>query len=187
VAVKRLRLIHQVRISSQNQPIQRKRWLSGGFTLLELLVVIAIIGLATAAVTLAMRPNVAGQLEQEAERLAALLEAARGRSRLSGVPIVWRSTPQGFVFESSTADLVKDLPKNWLSSSASIQALSEDSNGQLQANNQVAASLRLGPEPIIAAQSVRLQSRDESGQVLATRRVFTNGLQSFASSAGNGS
>jgi general secretion pathway protein H len=187
VAVKRLTPIRPTHIHLHNETTHCKRRLWSGFTLLELLVVIAIIGLATAAVTLAMRPNVAGQLEQEAERLAALLEAARGRSRLSGVPIVWRSTPQGFVFESSTADLVKDLPKNWLSSSVSIQALSEDSNGQLQANNQVAASLRLGPEPIIAAQSVRLQSRDESGQVLATRRVFTNGLQSFASSAVNGS
>jgi general secretion pathway protein H len=185
VAVKRLTPIRQAHIHLHNETTHCKRRLWSGFTLLELLVVIAIIGLATAAVTLAMRPNVAGQLEQEAERLAALLEAARGRSRLSGVPIVWRSTPQGFVFESSTADLVKDLPKNWLSSSASIQVLSEDSNGQLQANNQAAASLRLGPEPIIAAQSVRLQSRDESGQALATRRVFTNGLQSFASSAVN--
>lgn len=187
MAVKRLTLIRPAHILFQSKAAPRKRRHGSGFTLLELLVVIAIIGLATAAVTLAMRPNVAGQLEQEAERLAALLEAARGRSRLSGVPIVWRSTPQGFVFESSTADLVKDLPKQWLSSSASIQALTEDSNGQLQTTNQGAASLRLGPEPIIAAQSLRLQSRDESGQVLATRRVFTNGLLPFTSSAGNGS
>jgi general secretion pathway protein H len=55
------------------QPVmQRQR----GLTLLELLVVLAIIGFAMAGVSLAMRDSGQTQLEREAQRLTAQLEAA---------------------------------------------------------------------------------------------------------------
>lgn len=47
-----------------------------GFTLIELMVVLVIIGLASAAVVLAM-PETGGSLESEAERFAARAKAAR--------------------------------------------------------------------------------------------------------------
>ena len=56
----------------------------GGFTLIELLVVIAIIAIATAGVGLALRNTGQENLDREAERLSALLEAARAQSRASG-------------------------------------------------------------------------------------------------------
>jgi general secretion pathway protein H len=67
--------------------MQRQR----GLTLLELLVVLAIIAISSAGVALAMRDNSQTQLEREAQRLIAKLEAARVQSRhrdcrLSGAP-----------------------------------------------------------------------------------------------------
>ena len=57
--------------------MQRQR----GLTLLELMVVLLIIGFATTGVTLALRDTSQTQLEREAQRLVAKLEAARARSR----------------------------------------------------------------------------------------------------------
>jgi general secretion pathway protein H len=48
-----------------------------GFTLIELLVVVALIAIATASLSLALRDPAESQLRREADRLAALLEAAR--------------------------------------------------------------------------------------------------------------
>ena len=78
----------------------KKRWpLQGpyrrstlqGFTLIELLVVLAIIAIGTAGVSLSMRDSAQSALERDAQRLAALLDAARTRSRASGVPVIWRT------------------------------------------------------------------------------------------------
>jgi len=67
-----------------------------GFTLLELLVVVAIVAMVSAGVGLSMRDASQVQLERDAERLASLLESARARSRVMGVPVRWRTTPEGF-------------------------------------------------------------------------------------------
>ena len=61
-----------------------------GLTLLELLVVLAIIGFGLAGVSLSLRDSNQTQLEREAQRLIAVLEAARAQSRTSGVPVRWR-------------------------------------------------------------------------------------------------
>ena len=62
----------------------------GGFTLLELLVVMAIVAMVSAGVGFAMRDASQVQLDREADRLAALFETARARSRVSGLPVRWR-------------------------------------------------------------------------------------------------
>jgi general secretion pathway protein H len=137
-----------------------------GFTLLELLVVIAIIALATVGVTLSLRDTGQVALEREAERLAALLEAARSQSRASGVAVRWRVTEQGFVFDGLP---VGSLPTGWLDTETRAQSAMGD--------GRAADALLLGPEPIIAAQQVELTS---AGPPARSLRVATDGLRPFA-------
>jgi general secretion pathway protein H len=136
---------------------------SSGFTLLELLVVVAIIALGTAGVGLVLRDGAQGQLEREAQRLAALLESARAQSRSSGVPVRWVGSPQGFYFEGLAT---RTQAEPWLSASTQVGT---SPNGL--------ATLVLGPEPLIGRQSVTLGSSNAPGQVL---RVATDGLRPFA-------
>ena len=134
-----------------------------GFTLLELLVVVAIIAIASAGVSFALRDSQATQLEREAQRLAALLESARAKSRSSGVPVRWYPVQGGFRFEGVPPDT---LPDHWLSDTT-----------------QVAGSpmLLLGPEPIIGKEQVVLVSSAAPGRSL---RIATDGLRPFAVSRG---
>ena len=71
-----------------------------GFTLIELMVVLAVIALGTALVSLSLPDGDRRALNQDAERLAALLESARAQSRVAGVPVHWRATPGGFAFHA---------------------------------------------------------------------------------------
>lgn len=130
-----------------------------GFTLLELLVVISIIAIASAGVAFAMRDARGAELEREAQRLGALLEAARAQSRASGVPVRWRSAEGGFRFEGVPP---KTLPENWLGTDTAVQGT---------------AVLVLGPEPIIGRQSVVLGSISDPSRTL---RLATDGLRPFS-------
>lgn len=65
---------------------RRSRRREKGFTLIELLVVLVIIGLATAAVMLAL-PQAGGSLAGEAERFAARVKAARDSGILESRPV----------------------------------------------------------------------------------------------------
>lgn len=130
-----------------------------GFTLLELLVVVAIMALATAGVGLALRDSGQAQLEREAERLAALLEAGRAQSRASGTPVRWRTAPGGFRFDGLPATA---LPNQWLTPETQVLG---------------PAALVLGPEPLISPQQVLLSHPTLPGRVL---RVATDGLHPFA-------
>ena len=131
-----------------------------GFTLLELLVVVAIIAIASAGVAFSLRDASHTRLDQEAQRLAALLEAGRAQSRASGVPLRWRVTLQGFVFDGLAADTAA-LPTVW-----------EHSETQAHSN----APVLLGPEPLIGAQQVRLWLQDTPSRSLW---VATDGLRPF--------
>jgi general secretion pathway protein H len=130
-----------------------------GFTLLELLVVIAIMAMATAGVSFALRDSAATALEREALRLSALLESARAQSRLTGKTVMWRATPNGFVFEGL---LTQSQTQPWLSSD--IRA-------------SVKSPLRLGPEPIIGPQSIQLALLSQPGRSLT---IGTDGVRPFA-------
>ena len=136
------------------------RRLAAGFTLLEILVVLAIIAFATAGVTLSMRDPSETQLEREASRLAALLEAARGQSRASGIPVAWRSTPEGFAFDGLPPGA---LPTRWL----------DAGTGTVSAN----PILRLGPDPLIGRQEVAIAVLARPDRVL---RIGTDGLRPFS-------
>lgn len=128
-----------------------------GFTLLELLVVVALIAIATAGVSLSLRGNADSALERDATRLAALMETARAQSRASGLTVVWRNTPTGFVFEGLPPP---GLPQNWL-------------NDSTRAAQPLAVVL--GPEPLIAPQSIALMSTQGTGSVW----LVSDGLRPF--------
>lgn len=130
-----------------------------GFTLLELLLVVAIIAVASAGVSFALRDSGQTQLEREALRLAALLESGRSRSLSSGVPVRWRSTASGFVFDGLPAGT---LPGVWLAKD--IASLG-------------APSVLLGPEPIIGPQRVTLVSTSQPGRSVS---IATDGVRPFS-------
>jgi general secretion pathway protein H len=132
---------------------------SRGVTLLELMVVVSIMALATAGVSIAFRDAPSAQLEREADRLAALLEAGRAASRASGVPVHWVVTSVGFRFDGLAP---QTLPDHWLANGIRVQS---------------PQSITLGPEPIIEAQAVVL-SISEAPERTAT--VASDGLRPFA-------
>ena len=128
-----------------------------GFTLLELLVVIALIAIATASASLALRDSADSALERDAQRLAALLETARAQARASERTVVWRTESTGFVFEGLPAP---GLPSAWLASTTRASA----------------APVLLGPEPLMAPQSIALSSTTRPERQLW---VVTDGLRPF--------
>ncbi|MDD2919017.1 prepilin-type N-terminal cleavage/methylation domain-containing protein [Rhodoferax sp.] len=151
-----------------------RRRSSAGFTLLELLVVLAIVAMASAGIGFAMRDGTQTRLEREAQRLSALFESARSRSQVSGVPVRWQVTPQGFAFTGLPPSALPedDLPQTWLDTdtSAAIDAPVLANAGRL-------ATLLLGPEPIIEPQVVTLFSSSEPAKAV---RLATDGVRPFA-------
>lgn len=69
-----------------------------GFTLIELMVVLVIIGIASAAISLSIKPDPLQLLRKDAERVAQLLQVAQAEARADGRPIVWVSDAKGFRF-----------------------------------------------------------------------------------------
>lgn len=141
-----------------------------GFTLLELLLVASIIAMASAGVAFAVRDSSQTQLEREAQRLVALLEAARAQSRVTGLPVFWHAVPQGFEFvglpvlpvvaaAGTEVPVAGSKHTPWLADGISVQE---------------GAVLVLGPEPIIEPQQLVLV---QSGQRV---RIATDGLHGFA-------
>ncbi len=124
------------------------------------MVVIAIIAFATLGVSLALPDPARSDLDKEATRLASLLDTARAYSRATGLPVVWQITETGFKFDGLPASGIALLEKesHWLSPKVSSSTL----------------KVLLGPEPIIAAQEVRLSLGD------AQTRIATDGLQPFS-------
>lgn len=140
---------------------------SRGFTLLELLVVISIIAIASAGISFSLRDSSETRAEQEALRLIALLESARAQSRLTGIPVIWHPTSDGFTFEGVVPH---SMPEKWLDGALAV----EQDTAYSGASNTVA--LLLGPEPVVGAQGIILKTQ---GEPPSSFRVFTNGLQPF--------
>ena len=145
-----------------------------GFTLVELLLVVGIIAVVSAGVAFAVRDTGQTQLEREGQRLAAMLDSARARSRASGLPVYWQAGAQGFQFVGlppSQAELDAAAPTvdgaglgviPWLADGMSVPD---------------GTTLKLGPEPIIEPQQILLSHESRS------LRIATDGLRPFAVSA----
>ncbi|QHF44520.1 type II secretion system protein GspH [Pseudomonas sp. S35] len=75
-----------------------------GFTLIELMVVLVIIGIASAAISLSIKPDPLHLLRKDAERLSQLLQVAQAEARADGRPITWRADAKGFRFNRRSDD-----------------------------------------------------------------------------------
>jgi general secretion pathway protein H len=139
--------------------------LARGFTLIELLVVMAIVAIAAGLVIVTLPDRRQDQLNEEAERLAALLEAARTEARASGIAVNWSlaapGNSDGADFRFSGLPKESRLPTRWLGAGVSAEIVG-------------ARAVVLGPEPVLPAQRIVLS--------LADRRVVltTDGLAPFA-------
>lgn len=135
-----------------------------GFTLIELMVVVALIAIATAVASLALRDPATNKLEQEAARLASLLESARAEARASGVaahwePLVDQADGSGFRFVGLPSG--QPMPTHWIESGTSAQVIG-------------ASAVVLGPEPLIGAQRIVLRLGDHR------LTLATDGIGPFA-------
>jgi general secretion pathway protein H len=120
---------------------------AAGFTLIELLVVLSLIAIASAVAALALRDPAASQLDREAVRLSALLEAGRAESRASGVAVRFETVAAGgFRFVGTPA--AQALPTQWLAP-------------QTRAEIVGARALVLGPEAILPPSNLRLRLGDQ--------------------------
>ncbi|MEY4236060.1 MAG: hypothetical protein RLZZ454_1318 [Pseudomonadota bacterium] len=142
------------RLSVGASPAQR----ASGFTLIELLVVLAIVAIASAGVVLTLRDSTATDLERDAQRLSAVLASARAQSRMQGTPVWWRPSSNGFLIDGLQPP---QAAQTWLSPDTKSSS----------------PAVVLGPEPVIDAQTIVLESRLQA----ATRvQLSTDGLRPFA-------
>ncbi|TDM06779.1 MAG: type II secretion system protein GspH [Ideonella sp. MAG2] len=129
------------------------------------MMVVAMLAVVASMASLALRDSHASKLEEEAARLAALLEGARAHSRTQGTEVRWRpraadgEQASGFVFMGLTDKT--QMPAQWLDARTQAQVLG-------------APQLSLGPEPFIGAQRVMLRLEDR--QLL----LATDGMGPFA-------
>jgi general secretion pathway protein H len=173
--------------------MQRQR----GLTLLELLVVLAIIGFSVAGVSLSLRDSSQTQIEREAQRLVAVLEAARVQSRTSGIALIWQITPGGFVIRpalssgttqsgntpntsasGNSASPIAARTETWLTTGTQAAVTTAAS----PTNNNTAPSnlLMLGPEPILAPARITLSVAMANNAKPATSlSIGTDGLRPF--------
>lgn len=157
--------------SKATAPLPLRAPRPAGFTLVELLLVLLLIAMVSGMVSLSLRDGGAANLEREATRLAALLEAGRAEARASGVAVRFElasrdavaagDAPGGVDFRFIGLGPEVQLPGRWL-------------DAEVTARIDGAKALRLGPEPLIGAQRIVL-SLGAQQLVLAT-----DGLKPFA-------
>ncbi|MDR3367578.1 prepilin-type N-terminal cleavage/methylation domain-containing protein [Rhodoferax sp.] len=155
---------------------------ASGFTLLELLVVLAIVALASAGVGFALRDDTTTRLERDAQRLGALLEAARAQSQVTGVPVRWYATAQGFRFVPEPPSTpTEPPPRQWLDPDTRAEVERLPGAVANDMGQGAGDSLLLGPEAIIAPQAVTLFAASQPEKRV---RLSTDGLRPFAVQTG---
>ena len=130
-----------------------------------------VIAIATAVASLALRDPAASKLEQEAARLASLLESARAEARASGVAARWEPLAEqsdGAAFRFVGLAPGQPLPSHWIEPGTSAQVIG-------------ARAVVLGPEPLIGAQRIVLRLGDHR------LTLATDGIGPFTVADGNAS
>jgi general secretion pathway protein H len=134
-----------------------------GFTLIEVLLVLAIIAVAVGVVSVALRDSAAARLDEEGERLAALLEMARAEARVAGAAVYWvpGNTDDGRNFRFVGLGAAQALPVRWLDPATQAQVVGT-------------TAVMLGPDAILPAQRIVL--RLDGRQI----ELSSDGLAPFA-------
>ena len=168
-----------------------------GFTLVELLVVLLVMALLTGLTALALPRSGQDSMQREAERLAALLDAARQQAAARGEPLAWAPGAAGYTFlQPSPAGWVplNDAPLiarawQWLDAGGapSPDYLPRADGSAVRAGNVVVEArggasgtgastgwLVFGTEPVSPPMQVTLQG---DGRVIT---IASNGLAPFA-------
>jgi len=124
-----------------------------GFTLIELLVVLALLAIGSSLVVLGLRDASTQPLQQEADRLIAVLEGAKAQARVSSTPLRWQADEQGFAISPLTGGEAQRLawlhlgtraePAVWVISAEPLQAPMQLQLRQAATGNRPAASLTL--------------------------------------------
>lgn len=125
-----------------------------GFTLIELMVVIAIVAVLAGTVVINLNRAGAG-VEKDAQRIAALLEQHRAKSRSSGVKVTFIAAGDAYSFMRGARDKVE---------------------GKWQDTQTIALAgqIVLGPDPVIEPGKIVLVGGDGH-----KRAVLTDGVRPF--------
>jgi general secretion pathway protein H len=136
-------------------PCLRRCAAERGFTLLELLIVVAIVAVSAGLITLSLRDGDEARLEEEGERLSALLEMARAEARVAGVPVHWvprqddgADPDAAMQFRFVGLSALQPFPTRWLDADTRAQVVG-------------GATVLLGPEAILPPQRIVLRLADK--------------------------
>jgi general secretion pathway protein H len=119
----------------------------------ELLIVMAIVAVGIGLVALALPDGERARLEEEAERLAALIETARAESRVSGAAVFWQPRRNG---DPATDAAGQPLQFRFIGLPRSLALPTRWLDARTEAQVVGAPQLVLGPEAILPPQRVRL-------------------------------
>lgn len=114
-----------------------------GFTLVEILIVVLIIGATAGLASLAMNRSVE-RLEIEARRLRQIMDHAALRARLTGTPLAWQASAQGYRFlghgdawrELPASDADEILRPRTLPASMSVRLANTEHTGRMPGDGQ---------------------------------------------------
>ncbi len=130
---------------------------AGGFTLVELLVVMLIIGLLAGVLTTTLAMSRVDSLQQEAERLAWLLQETGVRARAEAVNYDWRPNGEGYVLRRDAAEANETAHRL----AAGVRVL------RVQNDEVEATALRIAPRGVGTAVRITLASGERRIDVIA--------------------